>query len=52
MRNSQARATVKAAKSRLNAHGASRVHSYSYERNKYGMKFNVTVRASARKLGV
>lgn len=49
---SQARATVKAARNRLDVHGAARVHSYSFSRNRYGMKFNVTVRASARKLGV
>lgn len=49
---SQARATVKAARNRLDVHGAVQVHSYSYSRNRSGLKMNVTVRASARKLGV
>lgn len=51
MRKSQARATIKAARNRLESHAAVRVHSYSYSRNKYGIKMGVTVRASARKVG-
>jgi hypothetical protein len=47
-----ARATVKAARSRLDVHAASRVHSYTFTRSRHGIKMNVTVRASARKITV
>lgn len=50
MRSSNVKSTILAAGRRLDRHATERIHTYSFSRSRYGLKMNVTVRASARRL--